>query len=183
MAGYRLAPRAAQARRNPWQRRRRAFSAPPGVFTGTASDTVTVTDTAVISALSTSATAADTVTITDTASAGGLGSSNTAQGGLVWLFGQSGGATTILRSAADTVTVTDTAAGSLSSVGSYSRTAADTVTITSDASGSVSIVAPGTYTMRDTSAPFSGVSLTYAVFSANTVNTSAPFERTTTLPA
>jgi hypothetical protein len=182
VAGFRLAPKAARARRRPWQRRRVVFGAGLLNANVTASDTVTITDVAVGGLAIQARTASDTVTVTDAAAHSGLGSSNTAQGGLVWLFAQGGSSpVTISRAAADTVTVTDTASGSLASVGSYSRSASDTVTITSSASSSLSIVAPGTYTMRDTSAPFNAVFTTTATFT--TVDTTAPFNTSTTLPS
>jgi hypothetical protein len=134
MAGYRLAPKAAKARRNPRQRRRLAFTVSVGNYTRTADDTLTITDVAAVTALSTSLTASDTITITDTASHSGLGSGSTAQGGLVWLFAPSG-STTILRAATDSVTITDTASGSVSTASSYSRSATDTVTLTDVAVG------------------------------------------------
>ena len=82
MAGYRLAPKAARARRNPWQRRRRALGASTTqtISVGVATET----DTAIGLAYTQTITVG-VATEVDSASAAAV-SGNGAQGGLAWLF-------------------------------------------------------------------------------------------------
>jgi hypothetical protein len=104
MAGYRLAPKAARARRNPWQRRRLAFN---GASTPTfsASDSATATETAVVHR---EITASDAFTINTGPSS--------AQGGLAFLF--------------TATTSTTESASVLASVGSFPIIASDSFTAT-----------------------------------------------------
>ena len=87
MAGYRLAPKAARARRNPWQRRRRPLGGPTTVTytSGVTADMViraesaqTTTADLVIKATQTSAVTADLTIVAE--------SSSVARGGTVWLW-------------------------------------------------------------------------------------------------
>lgn len=160
MAGYRLSPRAARARRRPLQRPRRVVFG-VGLLNAarTAADTVTVTDAASVTLAIWTRTAADTVTVTDSASTGGTGSANTAQGGLAFLFAQGGSSpVTLTRTATDTITVTDAATRSLTSVSSYSRSAADTVRITDAVAAR--FIAAGTTFARPFTSPLDVVSST-----------------------
>lgn len=155
MAGYRLSPKAAKARRRPWQRRRLYFGVPYRV-SATAADTIAITSTAsVVVALTRTAadsisltsvagtgqvlnrSAADTITIASTASAS-VGQGQTAQGPSLWLFkAQSGAPQNLIRAAADSLVITTAASGSFSGVTSYSRSASSVITIFSSAGASI----------------------------------------------
>jgi hypothetical protein len=169
MAGYRLAPKAAKARRNPRQRRRLAFGVGLLNASETATDTLTITDVAAVTALATSLTASDGITITDSASASG-GVGTTAQGGMVWLFAP-GAADTLIRAASDSVSISDSAAGSVSSAASYSRTVTDSFTVTDVAGGLYR--AAGLRIVRDTYIDLAASSMTVdLVASASTATLS-----------
>lgn len=100
MAGFRLAPKAARARRNPWQRRRRVLAASStqtisvGVATETDSAVALVYDQTIAIGV---ATETDTAS---TAAASGQG----AQGGLAWLFVAAAGQTITVGTATETDT-------------------------------------------------------------------------------
>lgn len=100
MAGYRLAPRAARARRNPWQRRRRVFGA-------NLNQTISVgvaTETDVAVALVYDQTiAVGVATETDSASAASQATAG-AQGGLVLLFAAASSQTVTVGAATETDT-------------------------------------------------------------------------------
>lgn len=107
MAGYRLAPKAARARRNPWQRRRRALTASTAqtLSVGTATE---VDSAPVVVPLFNQSVAVGTAGESDSAlviTAAGTGT--TAQGGLAFLFSRAGGLTQTIP--VGTATETDTA--------------------------------------------------------------------------
>lgn len=98
MAGYRLAPKAARARRNPWQRRRRVLAASStqtisvGVATETDTAVALVYDQTIAIGVATETDSASTAAVT------GAG----AQGGLAWLFVAAAGQTITVGTATET---------------------------------------------------------------------------------
>lgn len=147
MAGFRLYPKAARARRNPWQRRRvvgRSYNSQPA---GTVSDEFTITDgtffpTAgfyrVTWTMARPRTASDGFTISD-AVVGANPSSGTASGGLIFLFSQGTAGSAYTRSASDGFTIADSVSRVLAPVAtsSFARTCIDGFTVADAASGSV----------------------------------------------
>lgn len=98
MAGFRLAPKAARARRNPWQRRRLPLGASStqtisvGVATETDSAVALVYDQTISIGVATETDSASTAAV----------SGNGAQGGLAWLFVAVGGQTITVGTATET---------------------------------------------------------------------------------
>ena len=136
MAGFRLAPRAARARRNPWQRKRRIFSAPLAAA-GSISDGFSVSD-GVTYTLALHKTAADGFTISDGV-VGATPSSGTATGGLIFLFSQGSSGSAFTRTATDGFTIADSVSRVVTPVAtnSFSRVASDVIVLDDVVSSSV----------------------------------------------
>lgn len=143
MAGFRLAPKAARQRRNPWQRRRVLFGGPPNL-SRTVDDGFTIIEldlangTPYVSQRTYNKTVADGFTVADSA-VGANPSAGTATGGLFFLFSQGTTGSAYTRSASDGFTVSDSAGRSLAPVAtnSYSLVASDGFVVSDAASGSV----------------------------------------------
>lgn len=147
MAGFRLAPKAAQARRNPWQRKRVAGVTYNSTPSGTISDGFTITDGTyygfggyyvVPFTASYNKTVTDGFAISD-AVVGANPSSGTATGGLIFLFSQGTVGSAYTRSVTDGFTISDSVSGSYVPVAtsSFARTCTDGFTVSDSVSGSV----------------------------------------------
>lgn len=134
MAGFRLAPKAAQARRSPWQRRR--LTTTTSLFNRTVTDGWAIAD-SLGHVVAYQRTASDGWTWTD-AAVGANPSAGTATGGLIFLFSQGTAGSAYTRSATDGWAWADSVSRSLTPVTtvSYSRSVTDGWVVSDAASGS-----------------------------------------------